>query len=36
MRDWLFMLAPIGIVVYFLVYPGQFHAFIVWATGFIR
>jgi hypothetical protein len=31
MRDWLLLLTPIGLIAYFLVYPGQFTAFVSWA-----
>ena len=31
MRDSMFMLAPAGLVVYFLLYPDQFNAFLAWA-----
>jgi hypothetical protein len=31
MRDWLLLLTPIGLIIYFLVYPDQFTAFITWA-----
>jgi hypothetical protein len=36
MRDWLLMLAPIGLIVYFLMYPDQFSALVDWAEQFIR
>jgi hypothetical protein len=32
MRDWLLLLTPIGLIVFFLVYPDQFTAFITWAA----
>jgi hypothetical protein len=32
MRDWFLVLGPIGIVVYFLVFPDQFGAFMSWAA----
>jgi hypothetical protein len=30
MRDWLLVLAPAAAVTYFLVYPGEFTAFLHW------
>jgi hypothetical protein len=30
MRDWLFILAPITAVAYFLAYPNEFRAFLAW------
>jgi hypothetical protein len=35
MRDWLLLLAPVIVVVYFLVFPGQFDAFMSWAQHLI-
>ena len=32
MRDWLLMLAPVGLVLYFVLFPNQFGAFMGWAT----
>ncbi len=32
MRDWLLVFVPLGVVVYFLVFPDQFVAFMGWAT----
>jgi hypothetical protein len=32
MRDWLLLLAPIVLVIYFLAYPDQFSAFVYWAS----
>lgn len=31
MRDWLLLLAPVGLIAFFLVYPDEFVAFITWA-----
>jgi hypothetical protein len=31
MRDLIFMLAPVALVIYFVVYPDQFSAFLRWA-----
>jgi hypothetical protein len=36
MRDWQLVLFPVGIVIYFLVYPNQLSAFITWAEGLIH
>jgi hypothetical protein len=35
MRDWLLLLAPIALIVYFLAYPDQFSAFVSWASHLI-
>ena len=32
MRDWLLLLAPVVLVIYFLAYPDQFSAFMSWAS----
>jgi hypothetical protein len=32
MRDWLLLLAPLAAVIYFLVFPDQFSAFMNWAA----
>jgi hypothetical protein len=31
MRDLMFMLAPVALIVYFVVYPDQFPSFVGWA-----
>ena len=36
MRDLFFMLAPIGLIIYFVVYPDQFTAFLNWAGQFMH
>ena len=36
MRDWLFMMIPIGLVVYFLVNPHQFEAIANWMSALTR
>ena len=35
MRDFVLLLAPILLIVYFLVYPDQFTAFITWAQRLV-
>ena len=35
MRDWLLLLAPIVLVIYFLTYPDQFSAFMNWASRLV-
>ncbi len=35
MRDWLLLLAPIALVIYFLVYPDRFSAFMAWASHLV-
>ena len=32
MRDWLLLLTPLVLVIYFLANPDQFNAFISWAS----
>jgi hypothetical protein len=32
MRDWLLLLAPLALVLYFAIYPDQFSAFMSWAA----
>ena len=32
MRDWLLLFAPLGLVLYFVLYPDQFSAFMAWAS----
>jgi hypothetical protein len=36
MRDSIFMLAPAGLVVYFLLYPDQFNEFLAWAGRYLH
>jgi hypothetical protein len=36
MRDWLLILAPVALVVYFLVYPDQFGAFMTRSTRLLK
>jgi len=36
MRDLLFMLAPVGLIIYFVFYPDQFNALLTWAGQYIR
>ena len=36
MRDLMFMLAPVALIIYFVVYPGQFSALLSWAGQFIH
>ena len=35
MRDWLLLLGPIALIVYFLAYPDQFSAFVSWASRLV-
>ena len=30
MRDWLLVIGPLGLVVFFLIYPGAFTALVAW------
>ena len=36
MRDLIFMVAPVGLIVYFVLYPDQFNAFVAWAGRFLH
>jgi hypothetical protein len=36
MRDWLLVIAPIGAIVYFVMHPDQFKAFIDWFARLIQ
>jgi hypothetical protein len=36
MRDVLFMLAPVGLIIYFVIYPDQFNAFLSWLGQYVR
>jgi hypothetical protein len=36
MRDSMFMLAPVALVIYFLIYPDQFNALLAWAGQYLR
>ena len=36
MRDLMFMLAPVALIIYFVVYPDQFSAFVSWAGRFVH
>ena len=36
MRDSAFMLAPAALVVYFLLYPDHFNAFLAWAGQYLH
>jgi hypothetical protein len=36
MRDFLFMLAPVALVIYFLIYPDQFNALLAWAGQYLH
>jgi hypothetical protein len=36
MRDLIFMLAPVALIVYFVVFPDQFGALLDWAGHYVR
>ena len=36
MRDWLLILAPIGVVVFFAAYPSQLATFMAWIAKLIQ
>lgn len=33
MRDWLMMTAPLPVIVYFLIFPDQWHAVVAWVMN---
>jgi len=35
MRDFILLLAPLAIVIYFVVYPSQFTAFLAWVSSWL-
>lgn len=36
MRDFIFMLAPVALIIYFVVYPDQFNALLGWAGQYVH
>jgi hypothetical protein len=36
MRDWLMIIVPIGVGLYFILNPSQFTAFVDWISGFLH
>jgi hypothetical protein len=36
MRDLIFMLAPVALIIYFVVYPDQFNALLGWAGQYVH
>jgi hypothetical protein len=36
MREWLYVLAPVLVVAYFMIFPDQYAAVVVWAERFVR
>lgn len=36
MRDSMFMVAPVALIIYFLIYPDQFNALLAWAGQYLR
>jgi hypothetical protein len=34
MREWNLVMAPVAVILYFIVYPAQFSALIAWAIRF--
>jgi hypothetical protein len=36
MRDWLLALAPLALVIYFVMYPAKFYGLIQWMVGLMR
>ena len=36
MREWLFVLAPVALVIYFVMYPAQFIGLVHWIMSFVR
>jgi hypothetical protein len=35
MRDFILLLAPVAVVIYFLIYPSQFAAFLAWMSSWM-
>jgi hypothetical protein len=33
MREWLLMLVPVALIIYFVVYPNEFSALLTWLWG---
>jgi len=36
MRDLIFMLAPVALIIYFVIFPDQFSAFLGWAGQYVH
>jgi hypothetical protein len=36
MREWLFVLAPVALVIYFVMYPAQFQGLVGWIMSMVR
>jgi len=36
MRDLMFMMAPVALILYFVVYPDQFSSFVGWAGSLLH
>ena len=36
MREWLLVLAPVAVIGYFIMFPDQYAAAVVWAERFVR
>ena len=36
MRDFILLLAPVALVIYFVIYPHQFAAFLAWISSWLR
>ncbi len=36
MRDWLLILMPFGVIVYFLLYPREFTRLVSWVSGLMH
>ena len=36
MREWMLVLIPVALIVYFIVYPDQFTALMAWAMQWVR
>jgi hypothetical protein len=35
MREWNLVMAPVVVIIYFLIFPGQFSALLTWAQQFV-
>jgi hypothetical protein len=36
MREWLLVLVPFALIIYFVIYPHQFGAVLTWLIGILR
>lgn len=36
MREWLYILVPMAVAIYFVMYPAKFHSLIQWLMSLLR